>query len=244
MKPSKNFRSKRKKKEKKSFFNIIIQKAQNSFALLLNYFILLIETFQNIVEKLFFKKYPYLLGRSFEILQLTLIYFFPICSLVLSSYKIVGQDYGYIIEFLVPYCNIILSSKFIQFFSNPNQTFLFYYLAFNAILQARTYKVTTLVKFNLLFSVSLEMFHNLILMYLDIFLFLQNSLGEIYALVPLTDIAYVYTVVFVIWYFIYILCYITALRGKFPYLGNSDFLGFFQRIIDSIAFWVKVKRIK
>lgn len=241
MKPSKRFRSKRKKKPQKSFLTIIIEKIQSYFTLS---FTLSLEFFEKIRKKFSSRKYSYLIRKSFEIFQLTLIYLFPIFSLVFSTYRIAADDYSDIIEFLVPYSQNLLSSRWAQFLSDPNQTFLLYYLAFDIVLRSKTTRFTTLVKFNLLFSVTLEMLHNLALMYLDIFYFLENSLGDIYTVVPLTTISYNYILIFIIWYFIYIACYIRALQGKFPYLGNSVYVGFFQRIIDSIAFWVKVKRTK
>lgn len=241
MKPSKKFRPKGKKKQKKSLLSILLEKLENSFSLFSLNFASILETFTKISTQVFSKKFR---RKYFEILQLTLIYIFPLISLFFSTYRIAGQEYGFVVTSFIPYSKILLASKFAQFFGDPNQTFILYYLIFDTVLRSKLYNFTTLVKFHLLFSVTLEMFHSLTLMYLEMFCFVENSLGEIFPLVPLTDISYYYTVIFLVWYILYICCYITALRGKFPNLGNSDYFAFFQRIIDSIAFWLKVKKIK
>jgi hypothetical protein len=245
MKPSKNFRPKRKKKQKKSFLSILLEKFGNYFAFFSLNFISVIDTFSEVLTKistkLFSKKF---IRKYFELFQLTIIYIFPFISLFFSTYRTAGHEYGFFVTSLIPYSKLLLSSRFAQFFGDPNQSFLLYYLIFDTVLRSKLYNFTTLVKFHLLFSVTLEMFHSLTLMYLEMFCFVENSLGEIFPIVPQTEIAYYYTVIFLAWYVLYLCCYITALRGKFPNLGNSDYFAFFQRIIDSIAFWLKVKRIK
>jgi hypothetical protein len=145
--------------------------------------------------------------------------------------------FGY--EFFHSYFLLVL----VKFFANPIIVMMFYYVVMEFTLGplAKKFKVSTLVKFNLMFIFLTELI--LTFLILSGLTFLTPS--PVFGFKPkrIWKVYYLSTL-FISFLFMYIFCYFCALRRVYPSVGKNVLFGIPQKILDSIAFWFKLKRKK
>ena len=188
-----------------------------------------------------------LIGRILEILQLTLIYLIPILSLTVDMYRVLHHNFPIIFSNLMLFkAQDFFNYPILLFLSNPNNTFLFYYFVFEIYLGplgSKKFKISTIVKYNLILALILEMVLNLSILIWDFL----NSL-QIYSsdyLIGGNQIAFFQSFlifVYPLWYFLYLYFYILSLTGRFPVINKSTFFSIPRKVFDSIAFWIRLRR--
>jgi hypothetical protein len=179
-------------------------------------------------------KYPY----TFQVIQLTFIYFFALVDL---SHSILNNVFslGYFPEILKPLFPIIksiLTSPILKAWSSPEKVFFLSYVVIEFMVVRATFKFSKLVKYNILLIFSMLMVQGLLISYWDLIFSREiDILGSANFMDKNLTIIF-YSVLFLFFFGLYFYCYILSLRGLFPI-----FPGPLQRVVDSVAFWLQVK---
>lgn len=177
--------------------------------------------------------------------QLTLIYLFAFLDLFQTVLKNV-YTIGYFPEILSPFYPIIrkmLVSPFFQIWASPEKIFILSYLFVETIIIRGLFHLSKLVKYHILLIFSCIMIQGLIMNYWELILHRQIptlSTEWTYGLVDLVEVEPTLAIVFflnlfLIFAFLYVYSYISALQGKFITLPGMEWL------TDSIAFWIHIK---
>ncbi len=174
--------------------------------------------------------------RLFEIFQLTIIYFLAIFQLLITCLTFSGSV-GEIYKIL-PFFHELVYSPFGFFFSNPDRTYIFYLLAQEFIvLRPHILKFSLIVRYNILYIMTLEFLFNCIINWWDILCNFENdSIFE--AKVDRSFAAEFFLILFAIYFCVYIYSYIRAVTKRLPVFPNP----LLQKIPDSVAFWLQIKK--
>lgn len=176
--------------------------------------------------------------RIFEISQLTLIYFLGIIQIVITCLQVFGS--GSEVYKILPFFDYLVYSPIAILISNPEKTYIFYLLAQELIiLRSHIFNFSVIVRYNILYLMTLEFFFFCILNWWDTFcnfekdlIFKANidkSFAEEFGLT-----------LFFFYFMIYSYSYIRAVNRKLPVFPNS----ILQKIPDSVAFWLQIKKQK
>ena len=184
------------------------------------------------IKKNFNKQYK----KVLEILQLSFLYFFSFLVLIYSVKMYLGFLPGGIFS-SIPLIQAIFNFQFLRFIAAPERTFFFYILTMELIINRNVFKVSKLVKYNILLIFILEMIQNVLLSYWELLFNRQISLvgGPEISILDKTLLISFFSGMFSFFTVIYGYSYIKALQGKFvtfPYL---------EWLTDSIAFWLQIK---
>ncbi len=186
-------------------------------------------------------------------IQLTFIYFVALSVLTNNTVDFFG-DYPSIME-----DNLELFKAFINsgsyIFRDPAKQFLLYFLAMQYIIIQPIYNFTKFVRFNVLLAFIIEMFFILIALLWDMLTStelefiepfeslsgnendeLDDELEDPEEIEEIGDFFYSFS--WLIFFVIYIFCYVSSLIRKYPKIPSkiSKIFPFFQRIINSIHF--------
>jgi hypothetical protein len=173
--------------------------------------------------------------KVYEKMQLTTIYILGGLTLLYSLKAGIGKVPDFLYEIL-PFSRQILNSGIIEFFSSPEKIFLIYILITEYIINRPLFQFSLLIKFNILYIFILEMFQSLALLLWDLFFgreFTESSDPLIQLLVTMF-----FYLIFAVFFYLYGNAYFYGIQGYFPSSSNL----FVQKLIDSVAFWLRVKR--
>jgi len=180
------------------------------------------------------KKQKSFLKKIVEKFAITAIYLY---ALILQLYTIKTMFGSFPAQYydLIPFLKDICENRVLKFFGSPEKSFLLYLFLTEFVIFQPFSNLPLLVRFNFLYLFILELIQHLFYYCMDFLytndfqlVFLNKSL-----LMPL--VWHIYC----IFLGIYIYSYSCAIRGRFP-----KFYGYFQKIVDSVAFWLRVKRVK
>ena len=175
--------------------------------------------------------------KIYEKLQLTTIYIIGGTTLLYSLKVGIGTVPEVLYEIL-PFSREILASGIIEFFSSPEKIFLIYVFITEYIINRPLFQFSLLIKFNVLYIFILEMFQSLALLVWDLF-FGRELNPSSDPFVQELVIMFFY-LIFIVFFYLYGSAYFYGIQGYFPSSSNP----FLQRIIDSVAFWLRIKRVK
>jgi hypothetical protein len=178
------------------------------------------------------KKYPLITQR----IQLTAVYFFGFMVLLYSIQNGLGEI-PISIKIFFPFTKTLLNLSFFKILATPEKIFMFYWIVIELFINRSLYKLSLLVKYNILLIFILEMVQNLILVYWDLFMVREVTLSLNEPLTnPSLNILF-YSSHFFFFTILYVYSYWKSMNNKFPsYPGNL------RSITDSIAFWLHLKR--
>lgn len=186
-------------------------------------------------------KYPY----TFQVIQLTFIYFFALVDL---SHSILNNVFslGYFPEILKPLFPIIksiLTSPILKAWSSPEKVFFLSYVVIEFMVVRATFKFSKLVKYNILLIFSMLMVQGLLISYWDLIFHREVATavakwtydqGAIINTDKRVAILF-FLSTFGLFMSIYIYLYLRALNRKFGTLPGLTWL------TDSVAFWLRLK---
>lgn len=178
------------------------------------------------------QKYP----RVFQSIQLSLLYGYASLTLIYSVINCLGFCPEFIYKIL-PYAKQILSFPLVKFLSTPEKTFLLYFLAAEVILNGKS--TSLLVKYNFVLIFILEMMQNLIVCLWDLFSHRDFEYLPVEMEFSIENALNFFFGFFIFFFFLYIYCYINSIIGKFVSFPHP-----FDKITDSAAFWLQLKRQK
>jgi len=199
-----------------------------------------LQRFLNSLKK-FIKKFQKSAQKNrkvFELIQLTLIYFFAVIVLAYT----IRNSLGYFPEMLFrlfPFLVPVFEIQTLKILAAPEKTFLLYMLIIEMFLNRSFFHFSLLVKFNVLLIFILEMLQNLLVSYWDILF--NRELDGVGGGVVLARTATMlfYFFLFLFFFSLYAYSYISSLLGIFP-----KFPGLLKNITDSVAFWLQIKLLK
>jgi hypothetical protein len=195
--------------------------------------------FQKIFKKIkkYFQKVSEKYQRTYEQIQLTFIYFFATVVLMFLIQTSIGY-FPDILYTIVPFSKEILSIKLLGIFTSPEKTFVLYLLIIEIIINRPILKFSILVKFNILLIFLLEMLQNLVINWWDVLFTRELDIFHGEAYFNRSATIQFLTILFSFFYLLYVISYIAAMRGRFPV-----FPGILQKVVDSVAFWLQIKKI-
>jgi hypothetical protein len=210
----------------------------------------LMETFQGFFLFLEYivKQFLYLTSEYIDVtqkIQLSFIYFFALVDLTYSIFSNI-LALGYfpdILNFARPLLYYILNSKVLQIWASPEKVFLISYFTIEFLIIRKSFKLTRLVRYNILLLFSLLMIQGITISFWDVLfhrdmgidilkwtydqgalLYTDKSLGFFF-----------FFATFVSFIFLYIFLYLKALQGKFATFPGGEFL------TDSVCLWLKIR---
>ncbi len=208
-----------------------IQREKKSF-LFSKYFRYLSAYFKYLQKKS--RKHRLLMQR----IQLSVLYFFAIVTLTYT----ITQTLGYFPNLLLkifPFAKSILNMPLLKFLSTPEKTIMLYAFALEYVIINPRFDFSVIFKFNVLLVFLLEMLENLLISYWDLFYIRDiDVIPRNLVNIPKTEAVAFCTALYIFFFTMYIYCYIKSLQRKFPI-----FPGILQKIVDSVAFWFRLKRI-
>lgn len=178
------------------------------------------------------KKYPLI----FQFIQISFLYFYSTITLMYSVINCLGFCPDFIYRYL-PFTKEILAVPILRFLATPEKTFLLYLIAVQIILKGKSTPI--LVKYNFVLVFMLEMIQNLLISVWDLFSHrdMDISVGDIEF--SLENAMNFFSLYFIFFFALYIYCYINSILGKFVSFPRP-----FDKITDSAAFWLQLKRDK
>jgi hypothetical protein len=174
-------------------------------------------------------KYPNVLQN----IQLSVVYFIAIISLLYSLMNILGQIPDLFLNLVPTFIQEIVNSSIIKFILAPEKTYIVYLIVIEFVIFRSIFKFSKLFKYNLLLIFLLEMFQNLLVSYWDLF-FTRSIPGGTSS----TDFGlaiFFISLLFFTFLGAYLYAYFCSIRGKFvtfPYM---------YWLTDSIGFWLQIK---
>lgn len=179
--------------------------------------------------------------KFLERCQLTVVYFLATVVLMYLTKASLGHFPSGLYK-LIPFADSVFESPFLIPFSAPEKTFAMYLLVMEYVIGRPIFRFSLLVKFNIILLVLVELLENLVLIYWNLFTKREMGTSEEFAFWDFEAIDYVfYSFFFLSFLLFYLYCYFRAINGRFPSFPKSNFL---ERFIDSIAFWLNIKRVK
>ena len=108
--------------------------------------------------------------KTLQIIQLTVIYFFAIVDLI---YAVLNNVFslGYLPEILIPvfpFIKYILQSPIFKIWASPEKVFFLSYVAIEFMIVRSVFKLSKLVKYNILLIFALLMVQGLVISYWDL----------------------------------------------------------------------------
>lgn len=200
---------------------------------LITFFKSLKKIFRKISKKL--KKLSFRYPRLFLFMQLTFLYSYAILTLIFSITDINGSFPEPLYKF-VPYITQIFKMTFLRALVSPEKTFALYLLVTDSILNSKSASI--ILKYHLLLVFMIEMLGNLAISVWDLFVHRDTSDGTIPFIFSYRNASYFFTTFFLFMYFLYIYCYLNAIQYKLVSFPKP-----FQKITDSVGFWLHLKRI-
>jgi hypothetical protein len=169
-------------------------------------------------------------------IQLTFIYFFATVVLMYS----IRNSLGYFPEILfkiVPFSEQILGFSFFKILATPEKIYILYLLVIEFIIVRPIFNFSVLVKFNVLLIFLFEMLQNLIISYWDLLFIREADIlhGDI---IPKYATILFFCIFFASFFLLYLYCYVKAFRGSLP---SFQSIGILQKVVDSVAFWLRIK---
>lgn len=221
---------KKKKLTKKTKLNFIIIFFKN-FLKLIVFTKFFLKQFIQQIFSFIIKNY-----RFFEFFQLTIIYFFALIQLTITCLQMSGS----VPELYrsLPFFDKLISSPLIRFFTNTDKTYILYLLVQELVIsRAHIFRFSLIVRYNLLYLMTLEFIFYWIMNWWDILcnfendLILKTQIDKVFA----TEF---YLTLFFIYFILYLYSYIRAISRKLPVFP----LAILQKIPDSVAFLLQIKQ--
>ena len=189
----------------------------------------------------FNKKYP----NINQMIQISFIYFFAVVDLhfaVLSNVFMLG----YFPDLLAPFFPIIqgiLQNPILKIWASPEKVFFMSYLVIEIGLIRNLFKLSKLVRYNILLIFALLMVQGLTVSYWDLIFNRTVAVPVVKYMVDQgillnqdkTIAIFFFFNTFVFFMGLYSYLYYYAMKGKFSYIPNCEWL------FDSVAFWLKIK---
>lgn len=221
----------------------MIRNNSSSFSIWISFVKLIKKLFQPFQEKIseFGENYPNL----FQVIQLTFIYFFAVIDLIYSVLNNV-LSLGYfpeILEPFYPFIKTLLDSSFLRIWASPEKIFFLSYVVIEFMVVRSTFKLSKLIKYNILLLFAILMLQGLFMSYWD--LLFQRQIATpvakwaydqgaiVYTDKPLAIFFFLNTFIFFL--FLYFYLYVQSFTGKFATIP------FMEWLTDSIAFWLRIK---
>jgi hypothetical protein len=194
----------------------------------------LLQKFKKLLQKLkrLSRKYPLL----FQFLQLSFLYFYATITLMYSVINCIGVFPDFLYK-IIPFTKLILSVPVFKILATPEKTFLLYLAAVEIVLNGKS--TSLLVKYNFVLVFILEMIQNVLVSLWDLFSHRDMDIlvGDI-EFSQENAMAF-FTIFFLIFYVIYLYCYLSSLMLKFVSFPHP-----FQKVTESVAFWLNIKKLK
>jgi len=174
--------------------------------------------------------------RFFEICQLSVIYFLAMFQLLLTCLQMSAS----VPEFYksLPFFEKLAYSSLGSFFSNPDKVYIFYLLAQElVILRPHIFRFSLIVRYHILYLMTLEFIFYWIITWWDILCNIEEDL----IFKPKIDKAAAsdfFLFLFIIYLLLYVYSYIQAIRRRIPDFPTP----ILQKIPDSVAFFLQIKR--
>jgi hypothetical protein len=173
----------------------------------------------------------------YERIQLICIY---ICAIVVLMYSVrtcLG-DFPELFYMIIPFSEEILSAPFLRILTTPEKTYFIYVLIIEFVINRPVLKFSSLVKFNVLLILILEMVQNLIIGYWDLIFSREVEVlpgAPVYSTYATAGFFSIFLGFFL---YIYVYSCIQGVQGRFP-----KFPGLMQKVTDSVAFWLKIRKV-
>lgn len=207
----------------------------------------LVRFFEKIIKRFsqFFASYNALYKKIYrenrqtiQRIQLTCIYALAMITLMFSFANCIGYFPDVMLE-MVPFSTQIIQNPAVQYFATPEKIFFFYLLVIETIMNRPIFKMSVLIKYNILLIFILEMVQNLLISWWDLFFSREM---DIFSGSQLTERSLGVEFLFLVYllsYTTYLYSYIQAMNGRFPV-----YPGIAQNIPDSVAFWLRLRKIQ
>jgi hypothetical protein len=171
-------------------------------------------------------------------IALFVLYFFAVANL---GYAI-RNTLGYFPEILYtffPFMEYLFNIKILRILATPEKMYIFYMLLLEFCINKSVIELPIILKYNILLIFFLEMMQNLIVCYWDLIfnkeLLVYSSNYYIYD----KNIAnFMGIILFVFFFNLYTVAFIQSIFKRVP-----KFPGFLNEINNSIAFWLKIKKL-
>lgn len=185
------------------------------------------------LAKKFSKKYPLFI----QFIQLNLLYIYASITLMFLVQNSLGL-FPEFLEHILPFAPKVLSFKIFRLLASPEKT-LFLYLIISEIV-FNTKSVSLLFQYNFLLIFILEMIQSVTIGLWDIFCRrdMMGKLPEELLIARQVEIQF-FTSFFLIFFGLYIYCYINSIFFKFVSFPKP-----FEKITDSVGFWLRIDRKK
>lgn len=186
----------------------------------------------------FYKKIYRENRQTIQRIQLTVIYGLAMITLMFSFANCIGYFPEAMLE-MVPFSTQIIQNQVVQYFATPEKIFFFYLLVIETIMNRPIFKMSVLIKYNILLIFILEMVQNLMISWWDLFFSREM---DIFSGSQLTERSLGIEFLFLLYllsYTTYLYSYIQAMNGRFPV-----YPGIAQNIPDSVAFWLRLRKIQ
>jgi hypothetical protein len=137
----------------------------------------------------------------------------------------------------LPFSKGLIESPLATFLSSPERTFVIYILILQCIVLRPVLRFSIIVKYQILLIFLLEMIENILLCIWDLLFGRELDISNPFG-VWTEPASYLFiTCVFCIFFFVYQYIYFQVIQGKFPKFPKA-----LQKIPDSTAFWLKLKK--
>jgi hypothetical protein len=197
--------------------------------------------FQKVLSN-FNENYP----NTSQNIQFNFIFFFALVDLL---YGILSQVFalGYMPQYLVPFypfIRSILDNPILKIWTSPEKVFFLSYVVIELLIIQNTFKVSKLIKYNILLIFSLLMVQGLILSYWDTFFNRQIS-DAVTEWIYASDFL-IYTdkrvaMLFFLLTFLSFMGIYLYLYYKAVFKAEFATIPCFEWLTDSVAFWLKIK---
>jgi hypothetical protein len=180
-----------------------------------------------------FFKYCYQYRKTLEIVELTILYFLALVTLIFSVANNLGHAPKVIYD-CVPFAKSILAFSPFKFLASPEKTLLIYFLGIELIFNRKIFSL--LFKYNVLLVFILEMLENLFICYWDLFVSRDAEFFGENFIFSREGANFFFSIFFLVFYILYLYCYSSSIKGYFP-----KFPGPFKSVTDSIGFWFNIE---
>ena len=195
------------------------------------------DTIREEIQKIlkYFKNKAKVKRNLIEKIELTILYIYIYVLQLYTVANILGEM-PHIYYEIFPGLQRFSGSAFsiIKLLASPEKTFIFYFVLLEFVVYRPIINFSIIVRFNIVYVFSLELLQNLVFAYIE-FLFTRDFDKVVIHKGIINPLVWnVYLVVLIT----YIYSYCQAMRGRLPRLPFGC-----QKIVDSVAFWLKLKRI-
>lgn len=174
--------------------------------------------------------------RIFECLQISVIYYFALVTLMATIHLCLGYIPSTYVQ-LIPFAEEIMDSSVFSFFCVPDKTFIIYLLVHELIVFRAYFNFSTLIRFHILYVMTMEMILNGAIVWWDC-LFNYEIDRYTYKYVDEAIAYQFFSVLLCFFLCIYAYSYIRGLQSKLPVFPHP----YLQKIPDSVAFWLHLQK--